>query len=44
MPKEIGEDRNESYDLLPDISQFANARLPPRQPQDEMYARQMGQS
>ena len=28
-------------DQLPDISQLATARLKPRQPQDEMYARQM---
>jgi hypothetical protein len=30
-------------DQLPDISQLATARLKPRQPQDEMYARQMAQ-
>jgi hypothetical protein len=28
-------------DQLPDISQLATARLKPRQPQDEKYARQM---
>jgi hypothetical protein len=30
-------------DELPDISQLATARLKPRQPQDEMHARQMAQ-
>ena len=43
MPKEIGEDRNESGDLLPDISELATARLAPRQTQDAMYARQIAQ-